>query len=258
MLVDSHCHLDKIDLSPFDNSLDNALNAARELSVEHFLCVAINRENQQAVLKIAEEHDDISASAGIHPLYTKGQAIDKNYLCEQAKHPKVVAIGETGLDYYYDAESGEIQRELFRTHVQAAVESGLPLIIHTRDAREDTLTILEEEQAGKVGGVLHCFTESLEMAEAAMKMGFYVSFSGIVTFKNAEELREVAVKIPADRILVETDSPYLTPVPYRGKPNSPRHVADVAKCLAELRGVVYEDFCQQTTDNFYRLFLKRS
>lgn len=255
MLVDSHCHLDRIDLSPFDNSLDNALNAARALSVEHFLCVAINRDNQQAVLNIAEAHEDISASVGIHPLYTKGQQVDKDYLCDQAKHPKIVAIGETGLDYYYDAESGEQQRELFRTHVQAAVETNLPLIIHTRDAREDTLAILNEENGAKVGGVLHCFTESLEMAEAAMKMGFYISFSGIVTFKNAEALRDVAAKIPADRILVETDSPYLTPVPYRGKPNSPRHVADVAKCLAELRREPYDDFCKQTTDNFYRLFL---
>jgi TatD DNase family protein len=256
-LVDSHCHLDRIDLEPFDNSLDKALNAANELKVGHFLCVAINCDNQQDVLKVAESRDDISASVGIHPLYTKGQNVDKAYLCEQAKHPKVVAIGETGLDYYYDSESAEQQRGLFRTHVQAAVETNLPLIIHTRDARKDTLDILREEGADKVGGVLHCFTESLEMAQEAMTMGFYVSFSGIVTFKNAEELREVAKKIPANRILVETDSPYLTPVPYRGKPNSPRHVVDVAKCLAEVRGESYELICQQTTDNFYRLFMNK-
>ncbi|TQV87396.1 TatD family hydrolase [Aliikangiella coralliicola] len=254
MLVDSHCHLDRIDLAPFDGQLENAISAAKEAGVEQFLCVAINAENQPEVLKIAEAHEEIHASAGIHPLYTEGQEIDFEYLCEQAKHPKVVAIGETGLDYFYAEESAEKQQKLFRTHVQAAVKSELPLIIHTRDARKDTLEILRHEGAEKVGGVLHCFTESLAMAEEAMEMGFYVSFSGIVTFKNASELRQVAAKIPDDRILVETDSPYLTPVPHRGKPNSPMYVSDVAKCLAELRDVPYEAFCRQTTNNYRRLF----
>ncbi len=258
MLVDSHCHLDRIDLEPFDGSLDKALSSARESGVSQFLCVAINIDNQPAVNKIAESYPDVHASVGIHPLYTKGQSIDLQYLVEQSKHEKIVAIGETGLDYYYDEASKGAQLSLFKTHVQASVETGLPLIIHTRDARQDTLDILCEGQAEKSGGVLHCFTESLEMAESAMKMGFYISFSGIVTFRNAEELRKVAKKIPADRILVETDSPYLTPVPFRGKPNSPRHVADVARCVAELRGENYEDFCEQTTKNYKRLFLKES
>ena len=257
MLVDSHCHLDRLDLTPFDGSLDIALQAARDLGVTQFLCVAINVDNQPEVLAIAEKHEDVHASVGIHPLYTKGQSIDQSYLVEQAKHKKIVAIGETGLDYYYAQETKEEQVSLFQTHVKAAVATGKPLIIHTRDARQDTLKILEEENADRVGGVLHCFTESLDMALAAIDMGFYVSFSGIVTFRNAAELREVAKAIPADRLLVETDSPYLTPVPFRGKPNSPRHVLDVARCIAELRGLELSMLAEQTTDNFNRLFLNQ-
>lgn len=257
MLVDSHCHLDRLDLSPFNGSLDEALQAAREVGVNQFLCVAINVDNQADVLEIAERHDDVVASVGIHPLYTKGQSIDQAYLIDQAKHSKIVAIGETGLDYYYAQDSKDEQISLFETHVKAAVKTQKPLIIHTRDARADTLKILEEENADRVGGVLHCFTESLEMALAAIDMGFYVSFSGIVTFKNAAELRDVAKAIPADRILVETDSPYLTPVPFRGKPNSPRHVIDVAKCVAEVRDVDLNTLSQQTTENFKRLFLNQ-
>lgn len=254
MLADSHCHLDRIDLEPFDNSFENAIVEANKKGVTHFLCVAINTENQQAVIDIAESHPNIYASVGVHPLYTKGETASVDSLSKVAAHPKVVAIGETGLDYFYDVESKEKQLSLFRTHVQAAVEVGLPLIIHTRDAREDTLAVLKEEGADKVGGVLHCFTESLEMALEAIELGFYISFSGIVTFNNASELREVAKRIPADRILVETDSPYLTPKPYRGKPNSPMYVSEVAKCLAELRCVNYSEFCEQTTKNYLELF----
>ena len=254
MLADSHCHLDRIDLVPFNNNFENALKAAQDKGVEHFLCVAINTENQQAVIKIAEEYPNIHASVGVHPLYTKGESASVASLSKYANHPKVVAIGETGLDYFYDLESKDKQLELFRTHVQAAVEVDLPLIIHTRDARKDTLDILREEGAEKVGGVLHCFTESLEMAESAMEMGFYVSFSGIVTFNNADELREVAKQIPMDRILVETDSPYLTPKPYRGEPNSPMYVSEVAKLVAELKEVEYEAFCRTTTQNYLKLF----
>lgn len=256
MLVDSHCHLDRLDLAPFDGSFDKALNSARETGVEQFLCVAINVDNQPEVIEIAESNPDVYASVGIHPLYTKGQTVDKAYLCQQAEHPKVIAIGETGLDYYYAKESATEQRQLFVTHVQAAVSSQLPLIIHTRDARQDTLDILKQEGADQVGGVLHCFTESLAMAQEAMEMGFYVSFSGIATFNNAKEIRQVVEEIPMDRILVETDSPYLTPVPHRGKPNSPRYVVDVARCLAEVKGVAFEEFCKQTTKNYQRLFFK--
>ncbi|MGX5174037.1 TatD family hydrolase [Aliikangiella sp. IMCC44653] len=258
MLVDSHCHLDQLDLSGFNGSLDVALQAARDSGVGQFLCVAINVDNQNAVIQIAEQHKDVHASVGIHPLYTKGQNIDLDYLLKQAQHKKVIAIGETGLDYYYDKESKEQQLALFRTHVQASVETGLPLIVHTRDAREDTIQMLKSENAQKSGGVLHCFTESLAMAEEAMALGFYISFSGIVTFKNATELREVARQIPADRILVETDSPYLTPAPHRGKPNSPRHVTDVARFLAEVRGEDFDTLCKQTTENYQRLFLPTS
>lgn len=254
MLADSHCHLDRIDLTPFDNDFDKAIEAANDKGVNHFLCVAINTSNQQAVIDIAEKYPNIHASVGVHPLYTKGENASIQSLSTYAKHPKVVAIGETGLDYFYDKDSKSKQIELFRTHVQAAVEVGLPLIIHTRDAREDTLSILKEEGAEKVGGVLHCFTESLEMAEAAMEMGFYISFSGIVTFNNAIELRALAQQIPLDRMLVETDSPYLTPKPFRGKPNSPMYVSEVAKLLAELKGEDYTTFCKTTTENYFRLF----
>jgi len=257
MLVDSHCHLDRLDLSPFDDKFENALETAREAGVEEFLCVAINVENQAQVVKIAEDHEDVYASVGIHPLYTEGQDIDLEYLCDQAKHPKIIAIGETGLDYYYAKETAKEQQSLFRTHVQAAVKSNLPLIIHTRDARQDTLDILNEEGAEKIGGVLHCFTESLAMAKEAMDMGFYISFSGIATFKNAEEIRQVAAEIPLDKILVETDSPYLTPVPHRGKPNSPMYVTDVARCIAEVRDMDFESFCIQTTKNYRSLFFSK-
>jgi len=254
MLADSHCHLDRIDLTPFNNDFNTALEAAKEQGVAHFLCVAINTENQTQVLKIAEDHANIHASVGVHPLYTKGESASIDSLSKMASHQKVVAIGETGLDYFYAKESKEEQLALFRTHVQAAVEVDLPLIIHTRDARQDTLNILKEEGAEKVGGVLHCFTESLEMAHSAMELGFYVSFSGIVTFNNADEIRDVAKQIPIDRILVETDSPYLTPKPHRGKPNSPMYVSDVARLVAEIRGMDYQEFCQATTKNYLRLF----
>jgi TatD DNase family protein len=256
MLVDSHCHLDRLDLEPFSGSLKNALDVAREQGVKEFLCVAINVENQPQVNAIADAYDDVFASVGIHPLYTQGQSVDLNYLCEQSQHPKIIAIGETGLDYFYAEETAEQQRALFRTHVQAAVKTNLPLIVHTREARQDTLDILRQEGQGKLSGVLHCFTESLEMALEAIELGFYISFSGIATFKNAAELRQVVSALPEDRILVETDSPYLTPVPHRGKPNSPVYVTDVARCLAQVRNVSYESFCQTTTENYKRLFFK--
>jgi len=231
-----------------------AIDAAKQAGVSQCLCVSINSENQQAVIEIAEKYEHIHASVGVHPLYTKGETASIASLAKVAMHPKVVAIGETGLDYFYDAESKQQQLDLFKTHIQAAVEVDLPLIIHTRDAREDTLNLLKAENAEKVGGVLHCFTESIEMAQQAMTMGFYISFSGIVTFNNADELRGVAKAIPLDRILVETDSPYLTPKPYRGKPNSPLHVVEVAQLIAELKGISFEALAQATTENYHRLF----
>ncbi|MGB0495557.1 MAG: TatD family hydrolase [Kangiellaceae bacterium] len=258
MLTDSHCHLDRIDLAPFDNQFEKAIKAANERGVSQFLCVAINADNQQEVIKIAESHPNIHASVGVHPLYTEGETASVESLASASQHEKVVAIGETGLDYFYAEGSKQQQISLFKTHVQAAVDVNLPLIIHTRDARQDTLDILKEGNADKVGGVLHCFTESLAMAESAMEMGFYISFSGIVTFNNADKLRDTAKKIPLNRILVETDSPYLTPKPYRGKPNSPMYVADVAKLVAEIRGEDYETFCRATSENYERLFLSKA
>jgi len=256
MLIDSHCHLDRLDLSPFEGSFEIALQAAEAVGVKGFLCVAIDHNNQQQVVSIAEAHPNVWASIGVHPLYCGQQITLADNFFELSRHPKVIAVGETGLDYYYGKDNKAEQRALFEAQVQAAVECQLPIIVHTRDARQDTLAILQANQAHKVGGVLHCFTESQEMAEAAIEMGFYISFSGIVTFKNAKSLQQVAKDLPLKRILVETDSPYLTPVPFRGKPNSPRHVADVARFLAALRGESFNDFCSATTKNFFRLFTK--
>lgn len=254
MLTDSHCHLDRLDLAPFDGSLARALDAARARGVSRFLCVGIDLGNFEAVHAIASAQPDVWCSVGVHPSEKCEIEPTVADLVSRAARDKVVAIGETGLDFCYNEGDLEWQRERFRTHIRAARETGLPLIVHTRDAREDTLKILQEENAQDVGGVMHCFTETLEMAEAAMALGFYISFSGIVTFKNAEQLRQVALRVPAERILVETDSPYLAPIPHRGKSNQPAWVADVAAFVAELRGVAYDEFVQQTTDNFLKLF----
>ncbi|WP_251359891.1 TatD family hydrolase [Kangiella sp. TOML190] len=256
MLIDSHCHLDRLDLSGYDNDLNQALDFARSRGVKKMLCVAITLEEFPKVLAIAKAHRDIVCSVGVHPLYeaVKDTCIDS--LIEQAKHPKVVAIGETGLDYFYnkEAENHKLQQESFRKHIQAARQAGKPLIVHTRDARQDTLDILREEQANQCGGVLHCFTESWEMAKAALDLGFYISFSGIVTFKNASELREVCRKVPLDRLLIETDSPYLAPVPYRGKSNQPAYVKEVGQFVADLHYTSFQEICDITADNFQRLF----
>lgn len=258
MLIDSHCHLDRLDLDPFDGKLDSALDAARHNGVKHMLCVCISLDKFNDVLSIAQQHDDISCSVGVHPLYDGVKDTDVEVLVEQSKHPKVVAIGETGLDYFYNKEpdNHKLQQDSFRKHIQAANQVGLPIIVHTRDAREDTLNILNEENAQKCGGVLHCFTESLDMAEEAMKLGFYVSFSGIVTFRNAEELRETCRKIPLDKLLIETDSPYLAPVPHRGKSNQPAFVKNVGQFVADLHGISYDELCQITAKNYQTLFSK--
>ena len=258
MLIDSHCHLDRLDLEPFDGKLDGALTHAREQGVKHMLCVCITLDRFKDVLTIAEQNDDISCSVGVHPLYDGVKDTDVDALVENSKHDKVVAIGETGLDYFYnkEPENHQLQQESFRKHIQAANQVNLPIIVHTRDAREDTIQILKEENAQKCGGVLHCFTESLEMAEAAMELGFYISFSGIVTFRNAEELREVCRRVPLDRILIETDSPYLAPVPHRGKSNQPAFVKEVGQFVADLHGMTYQELCEITAQNYQRLFSK--
>jgi TatD DNase family protein len=254
MLVDSHCHLDRLDLSPFSDSMDAVLAAAEAQDVGHFLCVSINLEDYPAMLRIAEAHEQVSASVGLHPNEQGGHDPAIEELVDRAQHPGVVAIGETGLDYFRSEGDLDWQRDRFRRHIAAAKQSGKPLIIHSRDAREDTLKILEEEQASEVGGVMHCFTGDWEMAQRAMELNFYISFSGIVTYKSAWELQDIAARIPAERYLVETDSPYLAPVPHRGKTNQPAFVRHVAEYIAALRGESYEQVAAATTDNFRTLF----
>jgi len=254
MLVDSHCHLDMLDLEPFGGHVEGVLDAARDQDIGHFLCVAINLEDYPGMLTLAESHEQVSVSVGLHPNEQGGHDPDTDELVELATHPKVVAIGETGLDYFRSEGDLDWQRDRFRRHIAAAKLSGKPLIIHSRDAKEDTLEILEAEGASEAGGVMHCFTGDWDMAERAMALNFHISFSGIVTFKSAQVLQEVATKMPADRMLVETDCPYLAPVPHRGKPNQPAFVRHVAEYVAELRGETYEQVAANTTENFKKLF----
>ena len=249
MLVDSHCHLNMLDLD-----LNLVISDAQNVGVKTILCVGVDLENSKGAIAIAEQFPDVWASVGLHPSHNEDTfAIKTDYLT-LAQHKKVVAIGETGLDYYYNKEGLEAMRERFRLHIRLARELKKPLIIHTRDAREDTLNIMREENAEEVGGVMHCFTENWEMAQAAMDLGFYISFSGIVTFKKAENVAAVASQVPLERMLIETDAPYLTPVPYRGKPNQPQYVRFVAKHIAQLKNCTLAVVAQQTTDNFFKLF----
>jgi len=251
MLIDSHCHLDFPGLS---ENLPRMLAAMQENGVRGALCVGVNMEDFPRVLALAEQHPHLFASVGLHPEYENVQEPDQETLCALAQHPKVVAIGETGLDYHWQKDQPEWQRQRFRTHIRAAIASGKPLIIHTRDAAGDTLSILAEEGARTVGGILHCFTESWDIAQQALDLGFYISISGIVTFKNALQVKEVACKVPLDRLLVETDAPYLAPVPYRGKTNQPAHVRFVADEIARLRGLRFDEVAEATTQNFFSLF----
>lgn len=251
MLVDSHCHLDFPELS---GNLPAILDTMRSNDVGAALCVSVTLEDYPKVRTLAENHPHLYASVGVHPDYPDLQEPTVAELLELAQHPKVVAIGETGLDYYRLTGDLEWQRERFRTHIRAARACNKPLIIHTRAAAADTLKLMQEEGAEQAGGVMHCFTESWEVAEAALAMGFYISFSGIVTFKNAMELKEVARKVPLDRLLVETDSPYLAPVPFRGKTNQPGWVKHVAEEIARLQGREFNEIALQTTKNFNKLF----
>ena len=251
MLVDSHCHIDFPELA---GKLDSVFDLMRENQVESALCVSVTLEDFPRVRALAEAYSHIYASVGVHPDYESVAAVSVAELVALAGHPRIVAIGETGLDYYRLKGDLEWQRERFRTHIRAARECGKPLIIHTRDAAEDTLRIMREEGADKAGGVMHCFTESLEVAKAAMDLGFYISFSGIVTFKNAKSIKAVAREVPLANTLVETDSPYLAPVPYRGRTNQPGYVKHVAAEVALLKGLDYAQICRETTSNFYKLF----
>jgi TatD DNase family protein len=251
MYVDSHCHLSFPELQ---EDLPGVLARMREAKVEAALNVCTTLPEFPSVLAVAEQAATIFASVGVHPDYTETPEPTVEQLVELARHPKVVAIGETGLDYYRLAEPLEWQRDRFRVHIRAARAAGKPLIIHTRAASEDTIRIMQEEGADQAGGVMHCFTESVEVARAAMELGFHISFSGIVTFKNARELQAVAQAVPLARLLIETDAPYLAPVPHRGKRNEPSFVPHVAAKLAELHGVGVERVAEQTSENFYRLF----
>ena len=254
MIIDSHCHLDLLDLTPFNGELGQALELAQSKGVGQFLCVSVDLEKFPKLVAIAERYPSIYLSVGSHPSESEKVVSTVELLTELGRHPLVVAIGETGLDYHYNTGDLEWQRTRFRHHIAAAKALNKPLIIHTRDAREDTIAILKEEGAAAVGGVMHCFTETWEIAQAAMELGFYISFSGIVTFKNATELQAVAKQVPLDRLLIETDAPYLAPVPHRGKPNHPANVYHVAEYIAQLRGITIEEVAAVTTDNFKKLF----
>jgi TatD DNase family protein len=251
MLVDSHCHLN---FSEFTDNMPAVRQLMQASDVGHALCVSVTLDKFPEVLNLAEQFENFYASVGVHPDYEDIEEPTIEELVRLAQHPKIIAIGETGLDYFRLTGDLEWQRERFRTHIRAAILCGKPLIIHTRSAAEDTLKIMQQESANKVGGVMHCFTENLQVAEAAIEMGFYISFSGIVTFKNATQIKEVAQAIPLNKILVETDSPYLAPVPFRGKTNQPAYVKYVAQEVANLRGISLDAVMQATTDNFFTLF----
>lgn len=253
MFIDSHCHLDRLNLSLYDDKLSTVVQAASDAKVTKLLCVSVTLKDFPAMVEKTQEYDNILLSCGMHPLNQEDE-VDINLLRSLSDNPAVIAIGETGLDYHYAPETKNLQLNSFKKHIQVACELNKPLIIHTRLAQQDTLDMLRAEKANKVGGILHCFTESWEMAEQAIALGFYISFSGIVTFKNASELREVAKRVPDDKFLIETDSPYLAPVPHRGKENQPAYVVEVAKHLASIRGQSVETIAKLSTDNFNRLF----
>jgi TatD DNase family protein len=251
MLVDSHCHLDFPELA---GRIDQILASMEKANVGAALCIGVSLEGMPGVLALIENRKNLFASVGVHPEHQDCIEPDLESLSRYAQHERVIGIGETGLDYYWHKDRPEWQRARFRTHVMAARATGKPLIVHTRDAADDTLNIMREEGADTVGGVMHCFTESLAVAEAALALGFYISFSGIVTFKNAKQIKEVAKAIPLDRMLIETDAPFLAPMPYRGKTNEPAHVFHVANEIATLRGISVKEVESATTENFCRLF----
>jgi TatD DNase family protein len=251
MFVDSHCHINFPELA---SQLPVVLDAMAANHVTHALCISVNLPDLPQVLEIAERNANVYASVGVHPDYEDTPEPSVIELVQLARRPKVVAIGETGLDYYRLGGDLEWQRSRFRTHIRAARACNKPLIVHTRSAAADTLAIMRDEGADAVGGVMHCFTESWEVAQAAIELGFCISFSGIVTFKNARDLKDVARRVPLDRMLIETDSPYLAPVPYRGKVNQPAYVRHVAEEIATLRGMTVEDVGKATSSNFFRLF----
>lgn len=252
-LVDSHCHLDGLDYQALHADVNDALSKAAARDVKFFLAVATTLPGYRSMRDLVGERNDVAFSCGVHPL-NQDEAYAVEDLRRMAAEDGVVAMGETGLDYYYTPETKARQQESFRDHIRIGRELNKPVIVHTRDARADTLSILREEKVTDCGGVLHCFTEDRETAGQLLDLGFYISFSGIVTFRNAEQLRDAARYVPLDRLLVETDSPYLAPVPHRGKENQPAYVRDVAEYMAVLKGVSVDELAQQTTENFATLF----
>ncbi|MCL5261327.1 MAG: TatD family hydrolase [Gammaproteobacteria bacterium] len=258
MLIDSHCHLDQLNLTKYNGQLDLALAAAHTVDVKYFLCPGIDLEHFPDILALAKSRSDVVIGLGKHPTET-GRDPTLQELISLGQDPLVVGIGETGLDYAYAKTQAErnYQQELLRLHIQAALKLNKPLILHSRDSGADIIKILREEKANKVGGVFHCFTDTLSVAEEALGLNFFIAFSGIITFKNAESLREVAKTIPLEKILLETDAPYLAPVPMRGKPNEPAYLRYVAEYLANLRGISLEQLAKQTSENFDKLFRLR-
>ena len=255
MFIDSHCHLDRIDLKPYQNDFSCFMAEAKQQHIEHLLCIGIDMEAYPTMFDLVSEYDNISVTVGVHPNVREGHEPSIDELIELGKNKKVVAIGETGLDYFRCKKSDiDWQHERFRRHISAAKTLNKPLIIHTREAAQDTLRLLKEEGADSVGGVIHCFTEDWQFAVEAMALNFYISFSGIVTFNSAATIQDVAKQVPADKFLIETDSPYLAPVPHRGRPNYPTYVRHVAEQLATLRNTTVEDIARLSTENFYRLF----
>lgn len=253
-IIDSHCHLDSLDYETRHKNVDEVIENAKARGVHHFLSICTTLGRFNAMKALTAHRNDVSLSCGVHPLNVEDEPFNYDKLLELAQDPKVVAIGETGLDYHYTPETKALQQSLFVQHIEAANKLNKPLIIHTRSAREDTMDMLEQNGAEKCGGVLHCFTEDWAMAKRALDIGFYISISGIITFRNAEELRDVVRKVPLNRLLVETDSPYLAPIPYRGKPNQPAYVRETCEYVATLKGVSTEELARITTENVQHLF----
>ncbi|MEG9534020.1 YchF/TatD family DNA exonuclease [Mannheimia indoligenes] len=253
-IIDSHCHLDSLDYETRHKNIDEVIENAKARGVHHFLSVCTTVGRFEAMKNLTSHRNEVSLSCGVHPLNVEDEPFDYDKLFEFAQDPKVVAIGETGLDYHYTPETKALQQSLFVQQIEIANKLNKPLIIHSRSARQDTMDMLEQNNAEKCGGVLHCFTEDWTMAKRALDIGFYISISGIITFRNAEELRDVVRKVPLDRLLVETDSPYLAPIPYRGKPNQPAYVRETCEYVATLKGVSTEEFARITTKNVQNLF----
>lgn len=253
-MIDSHCHPYMLDVYKNPADFDQWMKDTKAAGVDAMLCVAVDMNTAQKCLEIAEKYDGVYASVGSHPSEKEEDDLSVDTIVNFAHHEKIIAIGETGLDYHYNSDELNVMRDRFRNHIRAAMLAKKPLIIHTRNAREDTIAIMTEEHARDIGGVMHCFTESLEMAKASLDLNFYISFSGIITFKNALDLVEVAKYVPLDNMLIETDSPYLAPVPFRGKTNEPKYVKYVAEKIAEIKRVSVESVVEKTDDNFKRLF----